>query len=341
MNAFELADKLQNAASSHYGELCGALWDGGAMLRNLHTENMALRCTEMALRDRVAELEQQLAARVPDGWKLVPVEPTSEMLYLVGKQGEVMADMAAGYRKEIWAAMLAATPQPVAQPEQPAMAPIGKRKLDSLIADGYSVCGVMIERANEDGTQVTRGAVSVGGLVLWWHPEQPATGHDEADRIVARLLSSDPDFNDCNDAAALIQREIKGPDGFATWRDAAIAERIKRVAAEQPAVQGEPVAWSVLDKRTGKHWYTNESKSTAQYYANHYSHRESDGTNSMVVTPLYANPQPSENPSTPERVALTIQQYNALPCLQGIPPSQFETVVRGIEAAHGIKGEKQ
>lgn len=70
-------------------------------------------------------------------------------------------------------------------------------------------------------------------------PEQPALGHAEADRIVARLLSSDPDFNDCTDAAALIQREIKGPDGFATWRDAAFAERIKRVAAEPPVAQPE------------------------------------------------------------------------------------------------------
>lgn len=67
MNALELADKLQSHASSQYGELCGSLWDAGAMLRNLHTENMALRCTEMALRDEIESLRRQLAARVPDG----------------------------------------------------------------------------------------------------------------------------------------------------------------------------------------------------------------------------------------------------------------------------------
>jgi hypothetical protein len=54
----------------------------------------------------------------------------------------------------------------------------------------------------------------------------------------------------------------------------------------------EPAAWSVLDKRTGKHWYTHESKYTSQYYANLYSHRETDGSPSMVVTPLYAAPTP-------------------------------------------------
>ncbi len=68
MNALELADKLQSHAPSHYGEVGGNLWDGGAMLRNLHTENTALRCTEMALLDEIAELRRQLAEMVPDGW---------------------------------------------------------------------------------------------------------------------------------------------------------------------------------------------------------------------------------------------------------------------------------
>lgn len=62
MTNLELADKLQAAASNHYGDLCGMLWDGGAALRKLHTENMALRCTEMALRDTNAELVGALKA---------------------------------------------------------------------------------------------------------------------------------------------------------------------------------------------------------------------------------------------------------------------------------------
>lgn len=59
--------------------------------------------------------------------------------------------------------------------------------------------------------------------------EYPAgTGNQEADRIIGRLASSDPDFDDCADAVALIHKlvaEIKGPDGFDTWKDAAIADR--------------------------------------------------------------------------------------------------------------------
>ena len=79
-----------------------------------------------------------------------------------------------------------------------------------------------------------------------------------------------------------------------------------RAALAEPAEQ-EPVAWSVLDKRTGKHWYTHESKYTAQHYANEYSHREPDGSPSMVVTPLYTAPQPQ-----PDDTALLQQCLEAL-----------------------------
>lgn len=61
------------------------------------------------------------------------------------------------------------------------------------------------------------------------------TGNAEADRIIDRLMSSDPDFDDCFDAAVFIRRiviEHKGPDGFATWKDAAIAERQLRVTSQ-------------------------------------------------------------------------------------------------------------
>lgn len=60
------------------------------------------------------------------------------------------------------------------------------------------------------------------------------TGRAEVDAMIGRLTSADPDFNDCADAAALLRRlvmeEISGPSGYATWRDAAVAERVKRVA---------------------------------------------------------------------------------------------------------------
>jgi hypothetical protein len=56
------------------------------------------------------------------------------------------------------------------------------------------------------------------------------TGNEEVDRVLRRLASSDPDFDDCMDAAVLIRKleaEHRGPSGFATWKDAAFAERLK------------------------------------------------------------------------------------------------------------------
>lgn len=67
-----------------------------------------------------------------------------------------------------------ALPIDVAVPDQPSpfdvptMSHIARRKLGELVADGHQVCGVMIERATAEGVQ--RGAVSVGGLVVWWKP---------------------------------------------------------------------------------------------------------------------------------------------------------------------------
>ena len=62
------------------------------------------------------------------------------------------------------------------------------------------------------------------------------------------------------------------------------------VAERQQHPEQKPMAWSVLNKRTGRCWFTHESVYTAQHQANHYSHRESDGSPSMVVIPLYAHP---------------------------------------------------
>lgn len=50
---------------------------------------------------------------------------------------------------------------------------IGLAKLAALLEQGFSVNGVAIAREREDGS-VERGAVTHGGMVLWWHPEQHA-----------------------------------------------------------------------------------------------------------------------------------------------------------------------
>ena len=130
---------------------------------------------------------------VPAGWKLVPVEPTHEIISAMleseaqddeGKfptlfdlldfsgANKALMVVAAAYR-----AMLDAAPQPptvkecltVEQPQanQPAMTPIAQRKLEDLMANGYTISGYSVyhERKHQ------HGFVTGAGLVGWWKPE--------------------------------------------------------------------------------------------------------------------------------------------------------------------------
>jgi hypothetical protein len=65
-------------------------------------------------------------------------------------------------------------------------------------------------------------------------PAPGDTGNPDADRIIDRLLSDDQNFTDRLNATVFIRRMIaehRGPDEFPTWKDAAIAERVRRVKA--------------------------------------------------------------------------------------------------------------
>lgn len=63
-----------------------------------------------------AEVERLKAAAVPEGWKLVPVEPTPEIIRAAGKTHCLPTD---GWEIRIYQSMLAAAPQPpTAEPKQ-------------------------------------------------------------------------------------------------------------------------------------------------------------------------------------------------------------------------------
>ena len=110
---------------------------------------------------------------VPAGWKLVPVEPTDDMLYDIQEFSHILPPRG----KRIWAHMLNAAPQPptvkdsltVEQPQanQPAMTPIAQRKLDSLLEKGYTISGYSVYRERKH----QHGFVTGAGLVGWWKPE--------------------------------------------------------------------------------------------------------------------------------------------------------------------------
>ena len=98
--------------------------------------------------------------KTPVAWYLPPSEdaPDGEAVY--GPRDPNMAGMDTGW-----------LPAYAPGADAPEFAGVARRKLDELLASGWHVNGVSIERAHEDGT-VTRGAVTSGGMVLWWHPGQ-------------------------------------------------------------------------------------------------------------------------------------------------------------------------
>lgn len=87
------------------------------------------RPENLALQFRAA-LEQpdiEIPASVPEGWKLVPVEPTDDMLYDIQEYSHILPPRG----RRIWAHMLAAAPQPPAlEQPQPKREPIPSVMMD-------------------------------------------------------------------------------------------------------------------------------------------------------------------------------------------------------------------
>lgn len=53
----------------------------------------------------------------------------------------------------------------------PVFSGLPKRKLENLLAQGYRINGVSIQRSSPDGVTIERGAVTTGGMVLWWQQD--------------------------------------------------------------------------------------------------------------------------------------------------------------------------
>lgn len=83
-----------------------------------HAERREMQETEQRLRAEIARLQALASRAVPDGWRLVPVEPTKAMWVAVNKLDDEMA--AGGYDgkgctiEQAWHCLLDAAPQPAA-----------------------------------------------------------------------------------------------------------------------------------------------------------------------------------------------------------------------------------
>lgn len=89
----------------------------------------------------------------------------------------------------------------------------------------------------------------------------------EAERVLSGLKSYTPGFDAVADAAALIYRfvaEHRGPDGFATWKEAAVAERVRRVKAEARAAHQPPAVQPRQSEMTEDEYYNYQPPAASQ-----------------------------------------------------------------------------
>ena len=97
----------------------------------------------------------------------------------------------------------------------PQFSAIATRKLSDLIAGGWAIGGVHIQRSV--GDKITHGAVTAGGQVLWWHAQQ-APAHTarreplttaEIEQLLARW-----DYHLHGDRARYLVREAEKAHGI-------------------------------------------------------------------------------------------------------------------------------
>jgi hypothetical protein len=229
-------------------------------------------------------------ATAPEGWKLVPVEPTAKMVDAARSQSSFPAG--------VWRAMLAAAPKPpttkessVVQPQanQPAMMPIAQRKLDSLLAEGYTIIGYSVyhERKHQ------HGFVTGAGLVGWWKPDgveypQPL-GEQETDWSDSKTLPSELWKN----PLLSLQERLQIADGAVQWnREVAENLRARLRAAQQPQGEQEPLAW------IREEW----SSRTLNFDGPPTVPSVRDELTKPVWTPLYTHPQPKREPLTDNQI---------------------------------------
>lgn len=184
-----------------------------AALQDLQTECAALRVNEENLTAQVESLRAQLAARVPDGWKLVPVEPTPEMESAAMAYVYTNGFTRGAGPSAVYASMLSAAPSqqaPVAQGEPYGCVTVVKRlgcaeqhfffrHPNPPYLDNASECVTVYthpQRASEPMTdeQIDRALSTVipGGSQArdWFLPHESDRGLQNVRQVVRLMIES-------------------------------------------------------------------------------------------------------------------------------------------------------
>jgi hypothetical protein len=157
--------------------------------------------------------------------------------------------------------------------------PIAQRKLDSLLAEGYTISGYSVyhERKHQ------HGFVTGAGLVGWWNPDGVEYPHPRGEQ--------EPDWSDSKTLPSelwknpllSLQERLQIADGAVQWnREVAENLRARLRAAQQPQGEQEPLAW------IREEW----SSRTLNFDGPPTVPSVRDELTKPVWTPLYTHPQP-------------------------------------------------
>ena len=244
----------------------------------------------------------------PAGWKLVPVEPTREMLAAACRDGVELngrpvwkhtVDVQAAWR---WGQMLAAAPQP----------PVVEQHADDVAVSRFA-------EAMKDKLAAARDKGKGG----WDDPEQ-CTVEYLAKLLVDHIPKGDP-IDVANFAMMLHQR---GADkGILAAAAAPQPPTTEDCSVVQQQGEQDPVAFAIFTEAGNARMW-----STFQPHVQKLADAEG-----LTVTPLYTNPHPKREPLTNEQIDAVA---DAMPgglegFMKGWGWRQFARAV--LEATHNIK----
>ena len=245
------------------------------------------------------EQPQVNSPEIPEGWKLVPVEPTTKMIDAARSQSSFPAG--------VWRAMLAAAPQPpvVEQPQgEQEPAPNGATHRQPKQGAFYKrVDGKWYVWSRMENGEPNRWYISPGTSESCLEPLNAAAPQPPAvkDSLTAEQPQS---VTDCHQS--------------------------------QPQGEQEPVAYYVMNGAALFQLFRSKSQADALAYDLQKRHDLSGSPAHFHVVPLYTRPQPRQ-PLTNEQVKAGL--IDSIDFADQRERCAFNLGVRFAESAHGIGGE--
>lgn len=230
---------------------------------------------------------------------------------------------------------------------------VAARKLRDLFERGYTVCGVAIQRTTQN-SNFDRGAITTGGMVMWWRPEQHKSEQVPAPQNLYQITGNVADVNTVLIERAELHRLQAENDGLRALASGGIDlfERYSTFKAKcaeleamldavgaggvgesiKPKVQADtaPAAWAIYsdDGTAIRLW--SKDKATAQEAADKFG---------LPLVPLYAAPQPTRQLLTDEAICEWWRSENGLEDCDMAKLTDFMRVIRAVEAA--VNGSQQ